>query len=185
MTTNISQAMCATLESFHRSVPFLFHDVGGNQTSAGAGNLSTALISEDQTLGGAINVRFSPIRRTADTSNTVWESIRQIRDSRLKDTAEKLVQAIEEGLEILAASGKDLGLLPPIGAFRPEDGSFLLELASRNVRVGFSLEQKAEESSWYFVSLTDHGQAGISNPIHSSNLQKLAVHLLSLALAYS
>jgi hypothetical protein len=53
--------------------------------------------------------------------------------------------------------------LPPIRLFKMEDESILIEWMFHNFRIGFSVEEDINESSWYFISnknMEDQGQAG-------------------------
>lgn len=139
----------------------------------------------DETFGGALNVRFTPILNAGDAVSTSRDTLRKVNDSKLAARAETVLQTIEQSILLLKKAKRDLSNLPPVHVYNPEDGSILIELASQNLRAGFTIEPNPDESGWYFVTMTAHGQIGASESLRNTNLEKTVIYLLGLALAYS
>jgi hypothetical protein len=139
----------------------------------------------NETFGGTLNERFAPILSAIDSANSSRSIIRNAIDPKLASRAENILQTIEQSILILKNAKRDLRNLPPVHVYNPDDGSILIELASQNVRAGFTIESVPEESGWYFVTMTAHGQIGASENLQDTNLEKIVIYILSLTLAYS
>ena len=68
--------------------------------------------------------------------------------------------------------------------YKLNDGSILLEHISRDYRIGFSLDQNIEESSWYFVTNKDLGNITSGGYIQEKNLNILIPLLLNFIFLY-
>jgi hypothetical protein len=184
MTSNTMQETCAKISSRPHGMMSALNNFRGHETSASSGSMPYSFVLANETFGGAISVRYSPIRHAGEAAINARGNIRKINDPHLAKSAENLLQCIENSMEMLSAAGRDPSLFPPLRVFTPDDGSVLIELASRNLRLGFSLESNPNESSWYVVLLTNSGQIGASGQFAGVNLDKLVIHLLSLTLSH-
>ncbi|MEW6348866.1 MAG: hypothetical protein AB1646_07360 [Thermodesulfobacteriota bacterium] len=105
--------------------------------------------SDDLTDWPVLNIH-SPLRNAVGT-------IAKIADANLRKQAHDLLVKLQLVLNALEEARFDVGGLPSLGVAMVEDGSVLLEWASVNYRLGFSLEPNSEDSSWFLITSREFG----------------------------
>jgi len=75
------------------------------------------------------------------------------------------------------------GYLPPLKFTWLEDGSLLIEWIFKDFRIGFSIEPKEDDSSWYLVSNHNLDEASNSGMLKFNELEVLLVDLVEFVLA--
>jgi hypothetical protein len=77
------------------------------------------------------------------------------------------------------------GHLPPLIMRTMEDESVLIEWIFPDFRIGFSIEPKEKESSWYLVSNKKFNEVSFSGLLEFSQLSFLIIDLLEFAMTNS
>jgi hypothetical protein len=139
----------------------------------------------NETTGSALKVLYFPFPRESGLFNNAWRVVQQINDEEVARNAQNILTMIEEMVVSFQQSRFDLSNLPPLHAFRADDGSVLLEWIFVDYRVGFSIEPNPVESGWYLVSNRNLGEISASGYLTGVDTKNLITWLLSFIFSNS
>lgn len=129
------------------------------------------------TLHARQSLRRSPEHRSPDVDRIVAparEELAAVKKAENHRRATELVKRLETELGRL----DDLSGLPLLQATAAEDDAFLVEWTIGQRRVGLSLEDRAADSSWYYVSLEPEARSSASGAMPDLDLPMLLSKLL-------
>jgi hypothetical protein len=132
---------------------------------------------EDQKISIYRDLADSPLLNIHFTLRNAIPKINGVKDSRVKDQAQKLLAQLQLVLSAFDRTSEfDLAVLPVLEAVPVDDGSLLLEWVSLGFRLGFSLEPDAADSSWFLITPREFG--GLDASGYLTEDPKLLVWLL-------
>lgn len=134
----------------------------------------------DVTSGTAIPEGWSIDRRITRKANAL---LPKIEDKKIAETTRDLIGVIEETAYAIVAGGGDIRSLPPVNAALAPDGSVLLEWATRDFRLGFSIDSDPNESGWYVVTSRQLGEIGMNGALSKLDKRSIVSTLVNFALA--
>ena len=100
------------------------------------------------------------------------------KNNELKKRAERILVYIKEIVDLFCKYKIDVNILPEIEAFFIEDDSILLEWIYNDYRIGFSIEINPDESGWYLITNSEHGEITSSGLIKKNNIPKIITWLI-------
>lgn len=127
------------------------------------------------TVGENEFIIFTSILIRPDVTKPARETISNLSNHVISDVADRLLIIIRDQIDMLEYFDK----LPSIRAVEREDNSLLIEWIFDNFRIGFSIEQKVQESGWYLVTGDKLGNIFAYGGLISENLSKLIAWLLN------
>jgi hypothetical protein len=89
------------------------------------------------------------------------------------------ISLLDKLLKYVRKSGMSPHNLPPVYTYSSEDGSLMLEWIFQQFRIGFSLEQEEEESSWFLVSTADYGGVQVSGVLEKVEIDPVMAWLVA------
>jgi len=112
------------------------------------------------------------------------ETIRIAPNQEVADEARRFLFRLQETVSSLQQLNFDLSFIQPIRAFISEDNTVLLEWIFRNYRIGFSIEENANESGWYLVSKRELGEISASGYLNP-NIKNTLLWLINFVVSHS
>lgn len=139
----------------------------------------------NETTGSISDTLYFPYPMESALFKNAWKVVRQLPVQEMSKEAKKVLGTIQDIVVSFQQSKFDLTGLPPLNAFRVNDGSMYFEWTSSDFRVGFSVEPNPSESGWYLVSNKKLGEISASGYIAGVELKSLVIWLLSFVLSNS
>lgn len=139
----------------------------------------------NETIGGSLNVYFSPLPEYSSLVRRAWDTIHQTENQEVAKEARRLLSIFQEMIASFHQFGFDLGYLPPLQAFNVDDGSILIEWIFSDFRIGFNVEPNPEDSGWYLISNKNLGEISASGYTSNIDIKTLALWLFNFALSNS
>jgi|GEM_PF-3016123 len=138
----------------------------------------------NETHGGGFEDAFvsNTVLRIIDP---VLPVIKETKNRGVADEATGLIALIKKLMIGLQYLNFDIGKFPPLNAVCLADDSLLIEWIFQTFRIGFVLETKKEESSWYLVSTIDKTDFNESGRLSDIDKEQLVRKLVSFLISYT
>jgi len=107
----------------------------------------------------------------------------QIPNEQLRKMTSQFLSDFQRVLMMNRTRIEGSGRLPPLKIQWLEDDSVLTEWIFKDFRIGFSIEPKEKESSWYLVANRNLDEVSASGALDLSSPESLLSNLLSFVLA--
>lgn len=146
---------------------------------------SFSILQENQTTGSSIYHNFFPVTIEANIIDGAFNTLKQFQNQEIVKEAKKLLFTIQKIVKKFQQYRFDLDYLPPLHTFPVDDGSLLIEWIFEDFRIGFSLEQESNESSWYLVTNPKFGEISASGYLSDVDNEKIVIWLLNFILVNS
>jgi hypothetical protein len=131
---------------------------------------------------GLIESYFRMLPKNIDIFRTARIEALAIEDSAVRTYTIDFLLAFQRVIVDMYNTTDIASYLPPLVLNVIEDGSSILEWIFKDFRIGFSIEPRLEESSWYLVSNANLDEASASGLLERANNDALLTKLTSFVL---
>jgi hypothetical protein len=147
---------------------------------------SFAIRARDQTVASWIDSCAFPLSKSSALTELARNAICEIKDAEARNQAKRLLSTIQKTFTALEQAGAELSHLPTLRATLLEGAtSVLIEWLLPDFRVGFSIEPKANDSSWYLVSSKRLEEISGSGQLLSANFEDIVLQLINFTVTNS
>ena len=175
----------------HGSAQGHFSDIDGTESSHSpypakcAEEIGTYQASDPGTAGASSEASsyFRAFPYDYNIFRGVNLSASEIPNEELRKTTSKSLSDFQKVLTLNRTQIEGSGRLPPLKVQWLEDDSVLTEWIFKDFRIGFSIEPKDRESSWYLVANRNLDEVSVSGTLDLSGPESLLSNLLSFVLA--
>jgi hypothetical protein len=136
----------------------------------------------DETTGSNLFKHFYPIPEDNSLIKSAWDITYKANNEQVVKEARRFLSVLQEMTAIFPHLGLDLDSVPPLYAFNVDDNSFLIEWIFNDFRIGFSVEQNINDSSWYLVSNKKYGVINASGYLSIKDSRSLILWLLTFVI---
>ena len=124
---------------------------------------------ERSTIGDSYDIINSKIF-TNYLFNEINMKFNKIEDNNIKQIIKKICIVLEKNINKYSNFEESIDLLSPLKINEIEETSILIEWIFKNYRIGFVIDKKIDESSWYFVSNKELNEMNISGDLNEKNI---------------
>lgn len=139
--------------------------------------------SSSATEGASLKKEYLQIPSENNIINRAWQNLNTSNNKEVINEARKLLNEIQNLITIFKYYDFDICALPKLNSFFDEDGSFLIEWIFSNFRIGFNIESKIVDSSWYIVSDSKLGDINAYGLLSSGQNEKLLTWIINFILS--
>jgi len=139
----------------------------------------------NETTGATTDLCSFPLAEVSNMIEPTRQVICNIENPNVAQEAKKLLVVIQDVLTSFRQVGIDMSHLPPIRAFKLDDGAVLIEWIFSDYRVGFSVEPNPEDSGWYLVTKENLGNINASGYTSHVDLKKQMLWLFAYVFSNS
>jgi hypothetical protein len=146
--------------------------------------ITASFRSGDETHGGGFEDLFvsNAVLRIIEP---VLPVLKETGDTGVVDEATGLISLIKKLMIGLQYLDFDIGKFPPLNAVCLADDSLLIEWIFQAFRIGFVVEIKKEDSSWYLVSTINKTDFNESGRLADTDKEQLVRKLISFLISYT
>lgn len=141
--------------------------------------------SSNTTEGSYLLNQYRTIPDINSIINDAWQKLNYSDNYTLVERAKTILSKIQEMIDAFNQFGFDLGYLPPINTFYPDDESILIEWLFEDFRVGFNIEPIKEESGWYLITNKKLGSISASGFYSDNVFNTIILWLLNFIISNS
>lgn len=141
-------------------------------------------IPVDSTIGSYGEVDYLS-QAVHDVFNDAWNVINSIADTSQKQFTTIVINRIQTQIEILNRFNLDTSKINKLYASVVDDGSILFEWIYDSFRIGFSIEDEVDTSSWYIVSNDELGSIGAAGYLKPNQYEKFIPWIVNFIHSYS
>ena len=136
---------------------------------------------ERSTIGDSYDIINSKIF-TNYLFNEINMKFNKIEDNNIKQIIKKICIVLEKNINKYSNFEESIDLLSPLKINEIEETSILIEWIFKNYRIGFVIDKKIDESSWYFVSNKELNGMNISGDLNEKNIDQVVEVLLNVVM---
>jgi len=136
---------------------------------------------ERSTIGDSYDIINSKIF-TNYLFNEINMKFNKIEDNNIKQIIKKICIVLEKNINKYSNFEESIDLLSPLKINEIEETSILIEWIFKNYRIGFVIDKKIDESSWYFVSNKELNGMDISGDLNEKNIDQIVEVLLNVVM---
>ena len=136
---------------------------------------------ERSTIGDSYDIINSKIF-TNYLFNEINMKFNKIEDNNIKQIIKKICIVLEKNINKYSNFEESIDLLSPLKINEIEETSILIEWIFKNYRIGFVIDKKIDESSWYFVSNKELNGMNISGDLNEKNIDQIVEVLLNVVM---
>lgn len=128
-----------------------------------------------ETFGVADEGHLFPMPKGSAILRHAWEFVRKLDNKQKAEKAKHILCEIHKTLYLNNGFDGEFEQVPPLHAFKVEDGSVLFEWILDDFRIGFSVEPNLDDSSWYLVSREKFGDTSTSGSLDNNEDIKFTI----------
>ncbi|MBW8003312.1 MAG: hypothetical protein FVQ80_15080 [Planctomycetes bacterium] len=151
-------------------------------TSSATYSIPVNIEIEHETFGAVQFPKYISTGPSSRPTRDAWGKLASVSDKEVAASAERLMLDIQSIIDTFHKSGIETSTMPTLQVFSPDDGSVLLEWSTDIFKVGLTVEPKADDSGWYFVSSKALGEIAASGFVSEINTKRLVPWLISLVI---
>ena len=136
---------------------------------------------ERSTIGDSYDIINSKIF-TNYLFNEINMKFNKIENNNIKQIIKKICIVLEKNINKYSNFEESIDLLSPLKINEIEETSILIEWIFKNYRIGFVIDKKIDESSWYFVSNKELNGMNISGDLNEKNIDQIVEVLLNVVM---
>ena len=136
---------------------------------------------ERSTIGDSYDIINSKIF-TNYLFNEINMKFNKIENNNIKQIIKKICIVLGTNINKYSNFEESIDLLSPLKINEIEETSILIEWIFKNYRIGFVIDKKIDESSWYFVSNKELNGMNISGDLNEKNIDQVVEVLLNVVM---
>ena len=131
--------------------------------------------TSNETNTGSPNSKFFPVSDGNNIISEAWDVIKTKDTQITKKRAKEILFQIQNILNEFHQLHFNIGYIPKLHAFLPDDDSILIEWVLDDFRLGFTIEPSLDESGWYLVTNEDLGSINAYGYLRDTNLKTILI----------
>ena len=138
-----------------------------------------------ETSEGSNYINFDWQYRSNRIIRRAWDIVNKSDKNKIRENGKELLLKISELLNVVKRAGYEIKHIKELGAMQLEDGSILIEWIFKNYRIGFNIEEDANECGWYLVTNKYMGNRSWSGLLKEENEKNRLMTILGYLIANS
>jgi hypothetical protein len=133
----------------------------------------------NEIFGDMFYYQYIPVKQKSNIVYNALSGIDSTKPKSMINTAINILFNIQSIVDVYREVELCLEHIPPIRSFNLEDGSISLEWVFNDFRIGFSIEENGDDSSWYIITNSNLGNVSASGYLSKIDINTIILWLIN------